>query len=259
MGQGPGQAPGGGVLPGPAAGAVSINQNGVVNAANFTTSIAPGSVVSIYGQNLAEPAKAEGPALPTLLGGACVTLDGAPLPVFLTSPEQINVQIPPATAAGARSLVVRNINRHLTSPAYRLTVQKYAPAVFVNEGTGLAAVYHADGSPVTLKSKARRDEPLTLFATGLGATKGATVTAGRPSPEAAVTEAVQVFFGDPRMKQSQMIVDWSGLAPGLIGVYRIDLRVPGFHEKGDALPVTLRIGNVDSPTTGQVAPRIAVE
>jgi uncharacterized protein (TIGR03437 family) len=45
----------------------------------------------------------------------------------------------------------------------------------------------------------------------------------------------------------------------MVGVYQLNLRVPGFHEKGDALPVMVRIGGVDSPTTGVVVPTIAVE
>jgi uncharacterized protein (TIGR03437 family) len=69
----------------------------------------------------------------------------------------------------------------------------------------------------------------------------------------------KVFFGDPAYKQSEMIVDWSGLVPGLIGVYRIDIRVPGDRMHGDALPVTLRIGGVDSPKTGAAAAKVAVD
>jgi uncharacterized protein (TIGR03437 family) len=55
-----------------------------------------------------------------------------------------------------------------------------------------------------------------------------------------------------------VIVDWSGLLPGYVGVYQINARVPGFHEKGDSLPVTLRIGGVSSPTTGATAARVTV-
>jgi uncharacterized protein (TIGR03437 family) len=53
-------------------------------------------------------------------------------------------------------------------------------------------------------------------------------------------------------------VDWAGLAPGLIGVYQLNVRVPGFHIKGDNLIVTVRIGGVDSPSTGVVVPTVTV-
>ena len=173
---------------------------------------------------------------------------------------QINAQLPVSLTAGNHSLVVRSPDRNLASTTYTLATSKYAPAVLVNESTGQAAVYRADGSPITNRDKAKRDESLHLFAVGLGATKGATIRAGEATPQSpdAVTDTVEVFFGDSRMAQSEMIVEWSGLAPGLVGVYRVDVRVPGFRTTGENLPVMLRIGGVSSPTAGTVVPTTAV-
>ena len=67
---------------------------------------------------------------------------------------------------------------------------------------------------------------------------------------------MQVYFGNPAYKQSEMIVEWSGLVPGLIGVNQINVRVPGFHSTGSALPVTIRVGGVLSPYNG--APVVSV-
>src|SRR5262249_46641382 len=91
--------------------------------------------------------------------------------------------------------------------------------------------------------------------TGLGTTTGGRVTAGQPSPSnpLAVTAALQLFFGDPRRSDTPVIVDWSGLQPGTIGVYQINCRIPGVHFKGDAIPVTIRIGGISNPTTGPTA------
>jgi len=113
---------------------------------------------------------------------------------------------------------------------------------------------------VNKDNPANRDEHLTMYAVGLGPTTGGVVTAGAPSPSSplAVTGTVQVFFGDPTYKQAGIIVDWSGLAPGFVGLYQLNLRVPGFHISGDALPVTLRVGSVNSPTTGPVVPTVSV-
>jgi hypothetical protein len=113
---------------------------------------------------------------------------------------------------------------------------------------------------VTKDSPANRDEHLTLYATGLGPTHGGAVHSGQPSPQEplAVTDPVEMFFGNPKIKEAAVIVDWSGLTPGFIGVYQVNLRVPGAHIKGDALPVTLRVGGVDSQSTGPVVPIISV-
>jgi hypothetical protein len=81
----------------------------------------------------------------------------------------------------------------------------------------------------------------------------------RPAGPLAVTDKAQVFFGDPTIKEAGIIVDWSGLVPGSIGLYQLNLRVPGAHIKGDALPATIRIGGVDSAKTGPAIPHVAVE
>jgi uncharacterized protein (TIGR03437 family) len=238
--------------------APALTANGVVNTANYTASIAPGGLISIFGRNLGSTISAPAIPLPTVLGGACVTLNNAPLPLLAASPTQINAQVPPALAGGRYPLVVRSVTGQAASGSVTVTVSKYAPAIFVDaQGP---AIFHKDGARVDRAHPANRDEPLTIYATGLGTTTGGRVTAGNASPSnpLAVTAPVTLFFGDPTIKQAAVIVDWSGLLPGSIGVYQINARVPGFHLKGDALPVTLRIGGVSSPTTGPTAAFIYV-
>jgi uncharacterized protein (TIGR03437 family) len=237
-----------------------VFNKGTVNLASYQTSIAQNGLVSIFGTKLGSAGIAGSLPLPYILGNTCVTLGNVPLPLFMTSDGQINAQIPPEMAAGNYSLVVRAIDRNMPAPAQQIAVSKDAPAVFVDPVSGQPAILHADGRFVTKDDPANRDEPLVLYAAGLGLTTGGKVTAGNPSPSdpLAVTGKVQVFFGDPRYVQAEVIVDWSGLTPGYIGLYQLNLRVPGFHMKGDALPVTLRINGVNSPTAGPVVPVVAV-
>jgi uncharacterized protein (TIGR03437 family) len=237
------------------------NPNGIVSISSYVPAMAPGSLISIFGRNLADSGTFSSTPLPMLLGGACVTLNNQPLPLLMTSSGQINAQIPPETTAGRYTLVIRGIDKKSASTAQPVTVAKYAPSIFADPVSKMAAVFHQDGSPVTKDSPAKRDEPLVLYATGLGPTKGGRVTAGVPAPSSplAITDDVNVFFGDPRIKEAGIIVDWSGLTPGFIGVYQVNLRVPGAHLRGDALQVTLRIGGIDSQKTGPVVPVIAVD
>ncbi len=233
--------------------APSVPGGGLVNAASFTPGVAPDGLVSIFGTNLADTASASATPLPTILGGTCVTLNTTPLPLLATSAGQINAQIPPGTAATRQSLVVHSIANHVASGGVNVAVSHYAPAIFVDSNG--AAIYHANGQRVDKNHPATRDEPLTIYATGLGATTGGRVNSGMPSPSSplAVTGAVNLYFGDPSWSQAGIIVDWSGLAPGMIGVYQINCRIPGNHINGDGLPVTLKIGGVSSPTTGPTA------
>lgn len=247
--------------PVPAADRPQIATRGTVNAASYQTPVAPNTLISIFGRNLGASETASNVPLPTVLGGVCVTLNNSPLPLFMTSTGQINAQLPPSLAAGNYPLIVRAIDRKLASTSQTVTVSRYAPAVLVDPTSGQIALFHKDGRPVTKNNKAKRDEPLVMYALGLGATKGGSVTAGNGSPSSplAVIEEVEVFFGDPRYKEAGIIVDWSGLTPGFIGLYQLNLRVPGAHISGEALPVTIRIGNVSSPATGPLVPVVAVD
>jgi uncharacterized protein (TIGR03437 family) len=238
----------------------TISRNGVVNAASMQTAVAPNTLVSIFGRNLATAnASFASYPLPTVLGGVCVTLNNVPMPLLATSSGQINAQLP-LGLSGRVSMVVRSIAAQNASGATTIALSKYAPAVLMDD-SGNPMIYHKDGRLVNKSRPAARDEPLTIYAAGLGATTGGKVTSGNPSPSSplAVTGTVQLFFGNPLIKEAGVIVDWSGLEPGRVGVYKILARVPGAHIKGDALPVTIRVGGVDSPTTGPVVPKVYVQ
>ena len=253
--------PGGGGPP-TAASLPRVNSNGIVSIANYQTALSSGSVASIFGTNLASADTSSSTPLPYILGGVCVTLNNQPMPLILTSAGQINFQIPPELAAGKYPLVIRSIDKKVASAAQTITVSKYAPAVMVDPNTGQAKIYHKDGGNlVTKDNPAKRDEELVIYATGLGPTTGGKVVAGTPSPgdTLAVTGKVSVYFGDKGYSQAPMIVNWSGLTPGLVGVYQINITVPGNHLKGDALPVTIAVGGVSSPTTGDNFPYVAVD
>lgn len=238
-----------------------INQRGAVNLASYQTAVAPNTLLSIFGRNLGNTEVAGTLPLPIRLGGVCVTMGNTPLPLFMTSSGQINAQIPPDLAAGTYQVMVRAFDKKIASASQSLTVSKYAPAALVNPESGQILLFHEDGRPVTKDNPAKRDRPITLYALGLGATKGGKVNRGEPSPSSplAETDKVEVFFGDPRIKEAGIIVDWSGLAPGYIGLYQINLRVPGDHIRGEKLPVTIKIGGVSSPTTGPLVPYVAVD
>ncbi len=230
---------------------------GVVNLANFQPKIAPTGLIGIFGKNLAGSASATAP-LPTILGGTCVTLNNAPIPLMATSSAQINAQIPTTLAAGNYPLVVRSVTNQQASASVTVTVSKYAPAVFV-DSLG-PAIFHKNGKRVTQSDPAVRDEELTIYATGLGPTTGGRVTTGQNSPSSplAVTGPVAVYFGDSTRNDTGVIVDWSGLVPGEIGMYQINGRVPGRHFSGNNLPVKLVVGGVSSPTSGANVPLVSV-
>ena len=179
----------------------------------------------------------------------------------MTSATQINALIPATAAAGRNTLVIRNFNKKVASASIPITIAKTAPAVITNTGSSEAIVMRANGEKISVANPAKRDERLTMFATGLGIPKGVILALGAAAPVDKVikTDAIKLYFGDYRYKEAEVIVDSSTFAPGLIGVYQINFRIPGAHLRGDSLPIMIRIGSVDSPLKGPVVPTIAVD
>lgn len=255
----------------PAAARPQVPAAGVVNVGSFTTSAAPNGLVSIFGQNLGGAGIASTTPLPLTLGGTCVTLNNSAVPLLMTSSGQINAQIPPELAAGRYSLLVRSIDRKLSSAAVQVTVAKYAPAILADPETRRAMIFRPNGEAVSANRPAKRDEPLVLYAVGLGNPKGGTkLTSGTPVPADKLleTDPVKLFFKKVETEadktrgfraQEEVIVDWSGLVPGYVGLYQLNIRVPGFHEKGERLEAVLQIGGISSSITGPVVPIVSVE
>lgn len=256
--------------PAPATDRPVVSRDGVVNVGTFTPTAAPNSLISIFGQNLGASGASTSERLPTVLGGTCVTLNNNPIPLLMTSSGQINAQIPTELAAGRYTLLVRSIDRKVSSVASQITVTRHAPAVLADE-TQRALVFRPNGEPVTPQRPAKRDEPLVLYAVGLGNPKGTFRPASgvaAPADRLLETDAVDLFFKKVESAadktrgfraQEEVIVDWSGLVPGYVGLYQLNIRVPGFHEKGDRLEVQVRIGGLLSSITGPVVPWISVQ
>ncbi len=245
------------VAPAPAPQRITVNQRGIVQAASFTADLAPGGLFSIFGQNLGAAASAGSLPLPTTLGGTCVTFNDTPVPLIMTSPNQINGQIPPSFRAGTYNVIVRSAERALAGNTVQARVAAAAPGIFVNPSTMEAALFDADDfRPVSRDNPARRDHAYVLFATGIPAGPGVNLTAGgaAPSSPLATTQPVKVYIGDPRIQEAEMIVEWSGFAPGFVGLNQINIRVHGDRIRGERLPVSISVGNTSSPITGATVP-----
>jgi uncharacterized protein (TIGR03437 family) len=234
--------------------APAFSAGGVVNSASRTRMISPGSLITITGSNLALPAQAGAP-LPRSLGGICITANEITIPLISTSPGQIEAQLPPELPPGRVTLTVRSTRLGVSSTGVQVQVTQTAPGVFttdIGDGVQRAALYHAmDGTLVVPEYPAERDETVVLYATGLGPVDFP-VPGGQASPAdplAATTESVSVTVGGHPYQ-----VLWSGLAPGLIGVYQINIYVPGSRVRGDDLPVVVTVGGNSSASAPNSSP-----
>ena len=219
-----------------------ISAGGIVDAASFQAALARGGIASLFGSGLSPSIEiASTVPLPTSLNGVEVRVDGVPAPLFFASESQVNFQMPfEAPLSGSVNVVVRSGG--LASSAEMAAVQPYAPAVFVNPGTGEPVITrHPGGELITADDPARPGDVLIIFVTGIGDVDNppasGSATPASPIPTARVPPMVtvggaesQVFFG--------------GLAPFFVGLGQINIQLP------DPLPgaAALRTGAAQGAT-----------
>jgi uncharacterized protein (TIGR03437 family) len=113
--------------------------SGIQSAAAPSSAIAPGSLASLYSQNLAVAiAQAGLLPLPILLGGVTLAVaDSAGVqrnaPLLYVSPSQINFLVPDNVASGMATFA---IGGDTVAQSFTATVQPVAPTLFSMSGTG---------------------------------------------------------------------------------------------------------------------------
>jgi len=109
------------------------------NTAYGTYAVAPETIASSYGSNLAAaPKQAPSQPLPTSLGGVTVTVTDAnggvfPAPLFYVSPNQVNWLIPQGAASGVATVTLANGSATFTGTAL---ISSTAPGLYSANQTG---------------------------------------------------------------------------------------------------------------------------
>ncbi len=240
--------------------APSVAPGGVLNAASFdkTMPVTPGSLISIFGSNLAATtATADSIPLSSQLGNVRVSINGQDAPltgVFHTANgDQINAQMPWGVPTGNAQVVV--VNNGVSSPAQSLQVGQFSPGIFsVQFGVGQAIAINTDGSlaapagsiPGLATHPAKAGDVVILLATGLGPVTPP-VSDGHNTVDqlrTCVTTPTVLVGGQ------QAIVQFAGLSPQFVGVNQINIQLPTGVQTGSAVPVQISVGGLTS--TAQV-------
>ncbi len=211
----------------------------VVNAADYTESLAPGSLVTITGANLSSVTQAFTGST-TALGDSCILVNGQALPILYVSPSQINAELPTGTAG--------NLTLRIATPGgildnFTINTTTTAPAIFRSTIPGMAdpvaTILRAENNLlVTPSNPVHRGDVLSIYATGLGATSPNFV-AGTPASNSLVSVAIPpaVTLGGVPVQ-----VLFAGLAPGQIGVYQINVKVYNNVPTGLSVPLQISQG-----------------
>ena len=241
---------------------------GVVDAAGYQTTVAPGSYVSIYGggftSGLAGSSDEFGLVCPQRIycpypiafDYVSVSFDAAGatypgLPYFVSSGQypQINLLVPweleGQTSAKVKVLFDAAYGSQLFSNVVTVPIANYVPAFFVSCG-GVCAL-DTSYKVISTSNPAKRGQYVQLYANGLGPVTnppgdGVAATA---SPLSYTTTAPAVTIGGAVVPAGD--VQFSGLAPYYPALYQINVKVPQTAQTGSAVPISLQIGGATTP------------
>ncbi len=194
----------------------------VVNGASFKrlVPVSPSSIATAFPVAPAvftgvSEASAVGVPLPTVLAGTQIIIGGTPAPLFYVSSSQINFQLP-------RLISLNPPESSISVVVNGVTVAHAFVTVFPT-GAGMFAALNQNGSQNSSSNRASLGSVLQLFGTGFGEFTSM-IADGHPNPSnpLATTKAVpEVWIGLHKVQN-----EFSGGAPGLVGVNQINVRLP---------------------------------
>ena len=158
------------------------------------------------------------------------------------------IQIPYETPPGTSNAVVMLGNN--ASPPLRIAVQQAAPGIFTT-GQNQAAL-NQDGGINSTNHPAAPGSVLQVFCTGLGPTDRA-IDTGVAAPPNPLIHATLNVTANVANQSAQVI--FAGLAPGLAGVFQVNIRVPALP--AGAHPLIIQAGGVPSCGCGDCEPMTA--
>ena len=240
--------------------APQIAPQGIVGGASFASGVplAPGAIISLFGSQLADgSATAASLPLANQLQGASVVIAGELSPLFFASSGQLNAALPLNVTPNTSQQILVTRDTAISVPV-SVDVAPAQPAVFPNpvanapnQGRIFAVTATSSGQSTFLAqpaSPATAGDTLVIYCAGLGQVNQTIAPgAGSPASPVAKTNAQpQVTVGGQAAS-----VTFSGLTPGLVGIYQVNAVAPGGVTAGDQAPVVLTIA-------GQVSPVVTI-
>jgi uncharacterized protein (TIGR03437 family) len=234
-----------------------------LNAANYIVNrpLAPSTIASIY--TLANEANYFGTTsmsfdqlpnplpITTTLADTQVTVNGVLAPIYFVGPSQINFMVPNGapTSGTATIQVVRASTGQILGSAI-VPMATAAPGLFTStaNGSGQVAAINQDFTINGPSHPAPWNSIVSFYGTGAGMIVGAPPD-GTPASTATPTSSVpQVFIGSAFVPAGN--VTYSGLAPGEVGVWQVNVKIPNTVPPTTAAAPTPVIILLDSIPSG---------
>ena len=221
------------------------------NAANYFQRFAPGMLSSIFafpGQSFGSQTVVNSSIpVPLTLGDVQVTVAGLPAPLLYVSPSQINFQVPGATPVGdLQEIQVLKASTGQVLASWLFRIDAVSPGLFTVNATGAGPVLaiNQDGSINDGNHPAKAGTYISLYGTGQGVINGMPPD-GQPAPSnTLITAPLPLVFINATQVASTDI-QFSGLAPGFVGLWQINAKVPANVPPG-AVSVYISIDGINS-------------
>ncbi|MCX6628565.1 MAG: hypothetical protein NTW28_13140 [Candidatus Solibacter sp.] len=220
---------------------------GALSPCSLVTVIAPGLAPNVQG--LVLNTNAFGPWATTLASDT-VTVNNVAAPIYsvgtVNGVEQLTFQVPCETAPASSVPITINVGGGVGTVNF--PVQAATPGIFetfMTDGIRRAVVVRPDGSFVSLRNPARRDEVVRVFVTGMGPAAPAIVTGALPVPGADSLVLGQVIVG---VQNAGARVVTSRVSPNLFGVYELAFQIPADAPTGSDVVLSVA---VNAPGDGQ--------
>jgi uncharacterized protein (TIGR03437 family) len=220
----------------------------------------PGGLISAYGTNLTGDSLVVAASwpLPQSLAGVSLLVNGIPAPLLAVTPWQLNVQIPSNTPSATVPFQLQFADGK-KADSVDAEVRSIAPAIFYYPVTSggaasywqAAALHAGTGVPADAAHPAVAGETLEIYGTGLGATNPA-VPAGTPAP---LPPARTITTPQVRIGSRPATVVFSGLTPGMAGVYQVNAIVPSGLPAGRFLVTWQAASTTSSDSIGTISLR----
>jgi uncharacterized protein (TIGR03437 family) len=240
----------------------AVNAGGVLNSGSYSTQgVAPGSLVSIFGTNLASALSlASTIPLSTTLGDVTsVTFNNIPAALYYVGPLQINAQLPwnvlsAGTTSGNVNVVVTR-STGAPSTAQRVPVVAAAPGIFTVPQNGLGQAFAYDNTtgavaapagttlgsfkiaPISVSSK----HALIIACTGLGPVTPS-IDNGKAASDGVirnVNATISVLIGGVEAQFFNAV-----LTPQFVSEYQIGVVPAASTPTGDAVSLQIVVNGV---------------
>jgi len=172
--------------------------------------------------------------LPRTLSDLQVLFNDEPAPLVFVSPGQINFVTPMrAPTSGTAELVVQQASTGQILASIVAPMGPASPALFTANATGrgLVAALNQDNSVNSPTAPATRGEVIQLFCTGQGFVESAPADGDVASGLTPTGDKPQVFIEPAYVPEDH--IQYSGLAPGLISVWQINVKIPANTAPGN--------------------------